>query len=109
MQLRDQFGNNCDNALTASLDVKIMAKDDKGTSHVVTASIKDNKNGTITVGYVPIVSGAYIIQASILVKGTRIYIHFLVGSRPINRECCWQWSTDWESFYCVRVPRLLRS
>ena len=78
MQLRDQFGNNCENANAAALDVKIAGKDDKGTSHVVNAAIKDNKNGTISTEYAPTLSGIYTIQAFVAVKGTLYDFQYLV-------------------------------
>jgi hypothetical protein len=71
VQLRDQFGNNCDNGDTASLDVKMVAKDAKNKSHI-SAAAKDNKNGTITVEYIPIVSGIYTVQANVVVKGIEL-------------------------------------
>lgn len=75
VRLKDQFGNDCDNSNAASLDVKITAKDEKKNIHVVPATLKDNKNGTLAVGYSPVVSGTYTITINVVLKGTFI-IHF---------------------------------
>lgn len=76
VRLRDQFGNECESSNAATLDVKITAKDEKNNLHVVPATLKDNKNGTLVVGYSPVLSGMYSIAINVVLKGMNYLISF---------------------------------